>query len=213
MHKAVVFDIDGTLTKNISWVVLTEGVGGSIETNDYFLKECVEGRLTQNELEKEWVKNWNNGGKGNRKYFYEVLNSIPLRDDAIETIKYLQNKKYDLCLITGSFDLYGQIVSEKVGVKEWYANTALIWDKNDNLIDVKTVVDDKQRKLDHFREFCLEHKLDPKECVPIGDSSNDLGLFKLTGNGIVVRTQYEAKELESSAWKIINDLSEIKSIL
>lgn len=213
MHKAVVFDIDGTLTKSISWVVLTEGVGGSIETNDRFLDECKHGKISQNDLEREWIKNWRSGGKGNRKAFYEVLSAIPLREDTLDTINYLKKKDYKICLITGSFDLYGQIVSEKTGVKEWYANTSLVWDKNERLIDVKTVIDDKQRKLDHFREFCLEHKLEPKECVPVGDSSNDIGLFQLTGNGIAVRTQYEAKELEGIAWKVVNELSEIKNML
>ncbi len=32
--KAIIFDIDGTLTKDISWVRLANEIGGSIEFKD-----------------------------------------------------------------------------------------------------------------------------------------------------------------------------------
>lgn len=213
MHKAVVFDIDGTLTKNISWVVLTEGVGASIHINDSFVRECRLGKISLEQLEKEIVKNWATGGKNTKKDFYEILDAIPLREDAIDTINYLKEKGYTICLITGSFDLYAQIVSEKVGVNKRYATTFLVWDNEDTLTNIKTVLDDGKRKIEYFNDFIAEHGLRPEECIAIGDSYNDIDLFKLTGNGIAVRTGTEANELHNVAWKIVDDLAELKNIL
>ena len=51
------------------------------------------------------------------------------------------------------------------------------------------------------------------ECVPVGDSENDTDLFKLTKNGVAIRTEFEKKELEQIAWKKIDHLIQLKEIL
>jgi len=81
------------------------------------------------------------------------------------------------------------------------------------LIDVDTVLDDKIKKVEFLKEYCTKNFLKINECVPVGDSNNDVGLFEITGNGIVARTEFEAPELEKVAWKKIDHLAELKNIL
>lgn len=215
MLKAVEFDIDGTLTRDISWVRLTNDIGGSIEFNDKIIRAWGKDELSEAETMNKLIENWSIDGKANKENFTSILNGISLREDAKETIKYLKDKGYLLTLITGSFDLYEKIVGQELGVEDYFANTILFWDENNKLKDIKTVKDEeaKNRKIEYFNEWCSKHNLKPEECVAIGDSSNDIELFKITGNGIAVRTEFEAKELEKVAWKVVDNLIELKSIL
>lgn len=215
MFKAVVFDIDGTLTRDISWVRLTNEIGGSIDFNDEVIRSWEKDELTYSEVKQKLIENWSKAGKGFKNEFISIFRNIPLREDAKEVIEYLQKKGYLVIMITGSFDVYAKTVGEELGVKEWFANTTLIWDKDGKLLDVETCKDSeaKNRKIDYFKEFCSKNNLKVEECVPVGDSSNDIGLFKLTGNGIAVRTEFEAVELERVAWKKVDNLTELKQLL
>jgi phosphoserine phosphatase len=215
MFKAVVFDIDGTLTRDISWVKLTTEIGGSLEFNDEVIKKWETDELTESEAREKLIENWSKAGKATKKEFVSILQNISLREDAKEVVDYLKNKGYVVIMITGSFDLYAQIVGEKLDVKEWFANTVLMWDEDGSLLDVQTCKDSEaqNRKVDFFKAFCDKNNLKINECVAVGDSSNDIALFKLTGKGIAVRTEFESPKLEEVAWKKVNQLIEIKSIL
>jgi len=69
------------------------------------------------------------------------------------------------------------------------------------------------KKIDFFKQYCLKNNLQYSECVPVGDSENDTDLFKLTKNGVAIRTEFEKKELEQIAWKKIDHLIQLKEIL
>ncbi len=213
MFKAVVFDIDGTLTRDISWNRFTLGLGGSIEVHDEIYGRWKRGELTLQESNKLCLENWSKEGKANKKDITKILKEIPIREDAKEIISYLKEKGYKLCMITGSFDLYAQLVGEELGIPDWYAISTLVWDEKDNLTDVITVTGDKEKKIELFNQFREKHGLNINECVPVGDSSNDIGLFSLTSNGVAVRTEFEAVELEKVAWKKVNNLIELKELL
>lgn len=215
MLKAVVFDIDGTLTRDISWIRLTNEIGGSIEFNDAVFQDWRHDKISEDCAMKKLIENWSRRGKLNKETFSNILSKIPLREDAKETIKYLSDKGYVVTLITGSFDLYAQIVGDELGVQEYFAITSLIWDSNGNLKDIKTVKEElaKDKKIEYFNQWCLKHNLKPNECVAVGDSFNDIELFKITGNGIAVRSEFEVKVLEDVAWKSVGNLAELKNIL
>lgn len=215
MFKAVVFDIDGTLTRDISWVRLTKEIGGSIEFNDEVIRAWGKDKLSEKETTGKLIKNWSKDSRADKENFISILSGIPLREDAKETISYLKEKGYLVTLITGSFDLYAEIVGKELGVENYFANTILLWDDSNKLIDIKTVKDEeaKNRKIEYFKEWLTSNNLKPEECVAVGDSSNDIELFKITGNGIAMKTEFEAEELEKVAWKTINRLSELRSVL
>lgn len=213
--KAVVFDIDGTLTRHISWVILTESLGGSVEYNDDIVKKWDTDEISKDIALENIRSNWIKGGKKHKNDFIKILDSIPLREDALEAVNYLKSKGYYICAITGSVDIYAEIICKHLGIDTWYAITDLHWNNQNELIKVNTVksFESKDKKVEFFLEFCNKHNILPDECVPIGDSSNDIALFKVTGNGIAVRTEFEAKELEEIAWKKIDHLIELKEIL
>ncbi|RJQ37141.1 HAD family hydrolase [Candidatus Parcubacteria bacterium] len=211
--KAVIFDIDGTLSPTISWDYLTMRIGGSLEENAAAFADWSTERITESVLRQRLIANWTRRAPPLKVTFRSILEEIALHDDAPAAVAYLRNKGYRIAAITGSFDIYADIVGEKLGIADRYALTTLIWDAAGRLTDIETNYDGRAQKYIRFMAFCERYGLAPAECVAVGDSSNDMELFRVTKRGIAVQTELEAKELEAIAWKKIRRLKELTAIL
>jgi len=210
--KAVAFDIDGTLSPGISWTKLTFILGSSVENHAQIHKDFKEGKLEYEESKKALLGLWRSQGPITKEKLIDIFNNWEIKPDAKELFDYLHSKNYRTCLITGSFDLFAEIIAKRLGAEAWYANTTLYWDENNNLHDYDYVREANNKKLEQLKEFCRANYLQISECVAVGDDSNDTDLFKATERGILVESPTSYK-LESVAWKCIKHLSEIKQIL
>jgi len=212
MIKAVVFDIDGTLTPNISWTVFTNKLGASVDKHLRIYQDFKEDKLTYEKSKEHLLKLWKETGNAHRSYIENLFEKWTIRKEAKNVIKYLKSKGYVICLITGSIDLYAKIIAKRLEIKYFYSNTMLVWDRNSNLIDFHYHRDQGKKKLEQFLDFCQKLKLDPQNCLTVGDDDNDIQLFKYTGKGIAVKSETSYK-LEKYAWKKIDNLLEIKDII
>lgn len=134
-----------------------------------------------------------------------------LNNGAIPIFKYLKSRGYKTCLITGSLDLYAEVIAKRLGADFWYANTKLVFEE-DELVDFEYERDAGEKKLSQFLQFSAEQHLEPRECIVVGDDSNDIELFKLTGRGVVIESSI-SHTLEGIAWRKIKELAELKEIL
>jgi len=213
MIKAVIFDIDGTLSPMNAWDHLTVRVGGSLDEDRAAFADWGAGRIPEPAARQRMIANWSHPASPAKATFQRILEEVALRDDAPETVVHLGSKGYLLGIITGSFDLYAEIVGKKLDIADTYALTTLHWDALDRLRDIKTYHDGREPKYKRLMAFCEKHNLAPEECVAVGDGSNDMELFRATKRGIAVKTEFEAKELEAIAWKKIRRLNELRDIL
>ncbi|KKU19555.1 MAG: Phosphoserine phosphatase, HAD family, SerB [Candidatus Nomurabacteria bacterium GW2011_GWA1_46_11] len=214
MFKAVIFDIDGTLTKKSTfWKELTEKLGGSVDKHMQLFEELLEGKISIDKACEGLVEVWNSTGRAVKPEFEKIFDAIPLRDDARDVVGYLKSKNYKLCIITGSLDIFAELIAKKVGINTWYANGNMKWDKDGKLINFSFNPEQAEQKVTQFKDYLKKNKLESNECVVVGDSGNDIGLFKLTGNGVVVRTEFWEDEFGEIAWRVIGGLSELKKIL
>lgn len=110
-------------------------------------------------------------------------------------------------------DIYAEIVARKLGIEHWYANTTLHWDDKNELLDMDYELAQADKKLEQFNEFCKDQNLKPQDCIVVGDGENDLGLFKLSGKGVLVLGDEKADEYKQYAWKVAEDLGELEDIL
>lgn len=131
--KAVVFDIDGTLSRDVSWTKLTLLLGASVPDYLKIYEDFKTGKLEYEESKRLLFKLWRGEGDLYRNKLKKIFDNWIIKEDAIPVFSYLKSKGYIICLITGSFDLFAQIIAEKVGADFWYANTILHWDENDVL--------------------------------------------------------------------------------
>lgn len=208
--ETIIFDVDGTLSDEISWLKLTDGLGASAETHVQIFAEFKSGKLSYPEAKRKLILLWQSTGNANKLYMEKMFRSWMLKEDAHETINYLK-RSYRVCLMSGAVDLYVKIVAEKLGIVDWYANTELIWDDSGNLIDFHYFADQAQKKLEHLNEYVAKHGLDKRKCAIVGDGDSDIALFRELSYGIAVNKD-PYPELETLADKTVSKLSQLKEI-
>ena len=210
--KAVIFDIDGTLTPEISWTALTRDMGASVEEHLKIFKAHQNNEITYESSKQKLLELWWKTGNAKKPFFKTLFNGWKLKSGTKELIEYLFSRGYLICLITGSTDLYADIIAKRLGIKIWFANASFDWDINGKLINFHYDINQKEKKLEQFLKFCKENDINPKDCVVVGDSYNDAELFSITGNGISMELE-DSHHLEKIAWKKVKNLSEIKDLL
>lgn len=210
--KAVIFDIDGTLSPDISWTKLTLLLGASVPDHLSMYEKFKNGTMEYDEAKKILLSLWTASGPLTKTKLQAIFDKWAIKDEAIPIFRYLKEKGYVTCLITGSVDLFAKTIAARVGADSWYANTDLIWDTSDNLVDLNYELKASEKKLRQLKEFCASRSLQPDECVVVGDDENDIGLFQATGKGIAVESP-TSKVLKAYAWQEINSLADLKDIL
>jgi HAD superfamily phosphoserine phosphatase-like hydrolase len=210
--EAVVFDIDGTLTEDISWTALTRDLGGSVEDHMAIFNAFREGRIDYPTSKYQLIRLWQATGNANKAFIEHLFTSWPIRLEAPALMRWLLDENYTLGLITGSLDLYAKAIAGRLGIENYYANTELIFDAQDNLVDFHYELNQAKKKVEQLQAFCESKGITIKGCVVVGDGDNDLELFRETGRGVLVGDA-PSRELVESAWKRIGSLSEIKGLL
>lgn len=206
----IIFDVDGTLSEDVSWLKITAGLGASSGKHSEIFENFKKGKLAYPEAKGQLIQLWQNTSNANKRYMDNMFRSWKLKKDASETIAYLQ-KDYRVCLMSGAVDLYVQIVAEKLKVPDWYANTELVWDKDGKLVDFHYFADQSQKKLEQFEKFITENNINKTDCAIVGDGDSDIELFKELDCAIAVNKD-PYPELEALAYKAITNLSELRQI-
>ena len=208
--KAVVLDIDGTLSPEISWLALTRDLGESVATHVSIYEEYKAGKIGYEESKTRLIALWNSTGNANFSFFHDLFENLPLADNAVSVTDTLK-AKYDICLITGSMDMYAEIVAHKLGVTKWFANTKLHW-VGGSLTDMDYELNQSARKLEQFLGFCTTNGYQPQECIVVGDSENDMALFEASQRGILVSSD-ATNVLSQHVWKQIPALGNLLEVI
>lgn len=209
--KAIIFDIDGTLSSEVSWFKLTEGLGASVEKHSMIFDKYLNNEIPYTKAKGDLVKLWQDTGNANKEFMTKMFRSWKLKEDAYEVISYLKIS-YNIILISGSLDLYVKTVADKLEADAWYANTKTDWDNNGNLTDFHYFRNQALKKLTQYRHFKEKHSLRNKDFAVVGDGDTDLLLFKKIKASILVKKEKPHPEMESYAYKTIENLSELKKI-
>lgn len=208
--ETIVLDIDGTLSKEVSWLKITKSLGASVERHTTIFDKFKKGLIEYPEAKARLIGLWQATGNAKKSFMKKEYRSWTLKEDAKETVNYLQ-RAYRVCLISGAMDLYVQIVAEKLGVVDWYANTELIWDKKGNLIDFNYYPDQAQKKLEQLQDYVAKNELDLNRCAVVGNGDSDVVLFRELKYGIEVN-EIPCPALKGLAYKTITNLRELKEI-
>jgi len=209
--KLVCFDVDGTLVDGTAWLLLTEALGCSSEKASNIFNQAREGKISFREGERLFAKMFQESGNATREFINDFFESIDVKPDVKNLIFYLKQKGYLIYLISGGIDIYVGSIYKKLGVDGFYANSSLEFDKNDILQKINYRENQKRVKLEQLQDLISKIGIDINQVVFIGDSNNDIDVFKATKHGIAISTTDE--ELKKASWKEISSLSEIKDIL
>jgi len=207
--EAVVFDIDGTLSPEVSWLALTRDLGAPVEQHVQIYKDYKEGKIDYPASKEQLIGLWRSTGNANKKFFGQLFDALPL-DPAAEKVVQTAKVGRLVCLITGSMDLYAETVAQKLGIDKWFANTTLHWDSQGNLVDMDYELNQAARKLEQYTQFCQENGIGIESCLVLGDGENDEKLFEVCKRGVLIGSDAES---ETYAWKRIAQLADFEQIL
>ena len=209
--KAIVFDIGGTLFPSVSWHALTRDMGASVPALQRLYANYRQGRTSYQDATRALLALWWATGNANKAAMTQIFRMWTLAPEAQHVIQAAREGR-PVCLITGSMDAYAEVVAEKLGVHNWYANTTLLWDRRGDLVDINYEVRRSDRKLQQFGAFCRMYGLQPQDCMVVGDNENDMGMFALSRRGVLVG-QNPAQEYANHAWRVVPTLSDVGSLL
>ena len=209
--KAIIFDVDGTLSPEISWTALTRDLGASVEDHTAIYHQYKEGQINYTGSKRQLIDLWQATGNANKNYFLTLFESWPLIPEAPSIVENLA-EKYSICLITGSMDLYAQTVAQKLHVTDYYANTTLHWGETGSLLNMDYELNQAKRKLEQFLSYCSLHSIKPEECIVVGDSENDITLFEASGRGVAIGSEIP-ESLRKVSWQTIQTLDELPALV
>jgi len=207
--RAIVFDIDGTLSPEVSWLALTRDLGAPVEQHIQIYKDYKEGKIDYEASKDQLIGLWRATGNANKAFFARLFDALPL-DPAAEQVVHAAKVGHIVCLITGSVDLYAETVARKLGIDQWYANTTLHWGTDGSLVDMDYELDQAAKKLEQFGQFRQTNGLEAQDCYVVGDGENDERLFEACEHGVLLGG--DAK-VQTHAWRRIALLADFEQIL
>ena len=209
--KLICFDVDETLVDGTSWLMLTEGLSCSSREHLDIFRRCQKGEITFTEGERLSTKMYQNSDNANKDFISNLFDSVKIKSETIDLISYLKEKGYKVYLISGAIDIYVESIAKKLGVNGFYANSTLEFDNEGILQKINYRNNQGEIKVEQLRSLVKDLGISIKQVVFVGDSENDIEVFKATEHGIAVHSPSE--ELNKIAWKKVNSLKEIRKIL
>ena len=123
----------------------------------------------------------------------KVACDLPLMPGAEKTIKCLKDKDVDVAIISGSFDVVADKVSDKLGVDTVYTNSFTVEDGK--LTGEVTGPLVSGNKLDVLKDHVEEAGITLDEVVAVGDGANDISMIESAGCGIAFNAKDSVKEI------------------
>ena len=123
----------------------------------------------------------------------KVADELSLMPGAEETIKSLKDNDVDVAIISGSFDVVAEKISEKLGVDKVYTNSFTVEDGK--LTGEVTGPLVSGSKLDVLNGLVEEAGITLDEVVAVGDGANDISMIESAGYGIAFNAKDSVKEI------------------
>jgi len=206
--KLVCFDLNKTLIRENTWFNLNLAMGISRKEDELLLKLFDEGIISYKQWQEILSLMYKKRGRANLRNITKAISKYTYRKEAKSMVKYLKKKGYQIALISGAMDILVDKVAKELEVGLFEAGNIFIFDNKDYLENIVCLGEEALVKLRHLQSFCRELGIKLSECACIGDGDNEIELFKKTKHGVT----FKGSELESIAWKTIEQLSDLKKI-
>ena len=200
--------MDDTIISQNSWYKLNLALGVTHEEDTEMYDSYGAGKLSYEDWTKALMALYRKHGKANRTYITEVLSHFELADGAKEAINYLKKQGYELAIVSGSFDTLVNQVANELGVTYRKGSTSLVFNENEELVDIKTYGDEGAAKLRHLEQICKILNIPITQCACIGDGANDREMFEATKHGMT----FPDSPVSDVAWKNINSIKDLIEI-
>lgn len=178
-YKLVIFDVDGTLTReDNSWKLIHTSLDVYEQAKEH-RKLFFGNEITYQKWADLDVGLWKNV---HLSRIEQVLNRVELNDGIAETISILKRKNYLLTLLSSGISIFTNKIKEKFGFDFSISNEVIVDDQN--LLTGEVICHVGFNKAEAIENLLQELKIGLPQCIAIGDAENDVILFKRVGLSI-----------------------------
>ncbi|MFH1328037.1 MAG: HAD family phosphatase [Candidatus Bathyarchaeota archaeon] len=214
-YNIIVFDIDGTLIKEMCWEIIhrhfeIDWNKTSVNINDY----C-NGKISFQQLTDMEIELWRKSGKlPHVNEVKKALQKYTLMKNSRETIDKLKREGYAIFLITYGLDILANRIASELNIDftNVFANELKI-DREGWLIGGQITRVALGKKSDVLKKIAVQKNIPLSQFIAVGDSKYDLNMFKVAGLKIALNPKDE--EIKKAADTVIEteDLANILSII
>ena len=175
--QLVIFDLDGTLTKERSvWEYIHKQLGKWYGFAEEYQNQFLAGKISYQEFCERDAQVW----KGmNVKDLSKIIKSVPFHSGVGELIDYLKNKGLKLAMISSGLSLLSNWVCQKYGFDYSVSNDLL--HENGVLTGKVRIQVHYDKKAKWVEKILKQFGVQPKEVIAIGDSRGDIDMFQMVG--------------------------------
>ncbi|HMK45039.1 MAG TPA: phosphoserine phosphatase SerB [Methanocella sp.] len=167
--KLIIFDMDSTVIdcEGIIELACARGVGEYVTD---VTRRAMNGELDFEQALIERVKLLRGLSEADA---IRVAECVPLMPGAVKLMSELEACGYRKALISGGFTIIADRVGSMLGMDYVYANELMI---QDGVVtgEVRGPLTKQNSKKEVLEEICRLEKVSPKDCIAVGDGSNDL---------------------------------------
>lgn len=210
-YKLAVFDMDGVLTQNpSSWEFVHKRLGVDNREN---LALYRNGELSYIEFLKSDVNLWLRRNTSiPSRIIIDILNEIPLREGIRETVVSLDSMGITTAIISGGIYWLAEKIGNFAPFSRIEANH-ISTDENGFIIpDGKVMVDPKHKDV-NIRELQERLGVSMAETVSVGDTLQDVAMFRNSGLSIAFNPVDEMMKEKATFSIAGNNLSAILDIV
>jgi phosphoserine phosphatase len=175
--KLVVFDLDGTLTRERSiWEYIHIRLGKWYGFAEEYQKQFLAGKISYEEFCERDAQVW----KGMRvEELLEIVKTVPFHLGADELIAHLKQKGMKLSVVSSGLSILSNWVHLKYGFDYSVSNDLL---QEDGVLTGKVKIQVYfDQKAEWVKRILERFDVRPEEVMAIGDSIGDIDMFQMVG--------------------------------
>jgi phosphoserine phosphatase len=191
--KLVIFDLDGTLTRERSiWEYIHIRLGKWYGFAEEYQKQFLAGKISYEEFCERDAQVW----KGMRvDELLEIVKTVPFHLGADELIAYLKQKRLKLSVVSSGLSILSNWVHQKYGFDYSVSNDLL---QEHGVLTGKVKIQVYyDKKAEWVRRILERFDVKREEVIAIGDSRGDIDMFQMVGFSIAFNSF--CKDLEKIA--------------
>ena len=178
--KLIIFDLDGTLTRERSiWEYIHIRLGKWYGFAEEYQKQFLAGKISYEEFCERDAQVW----KGMRvEELLEIVKTVPFHPGVDELIHYLKQKGLKLSMISSGLSLLTDWVHQKYDFDYSVSNDLL--HENGILTGKVKIQVYYDKKAEWVKKILKQFGVKPEEVIAIGDSKGDIDMFQRVGFSI-----------------------------
>ena len=195
-YGAVVFDLDGTLTREAnSWAAIQRRLGPELHARARARwRRFADGGLTRQQFLEEQVADL---AGGDSKLLDDVVEEVEYHEGVAAACEALRAAGIRLGIVSAGLAALAERVAADLGIHATRANAIEIVDGR--FTGAGSITVPPGGKEPAFLETCERLGVSPSDCVAVGDSGGDVDMFRLAALGVAFHPAVAEARLAADA--------------